>query len=67
MGYWKICRTAASAFECEVLGAKIRLNGSGRTDAGVHALAQVANFIYDDEIDLWRLQRGLNGRAFFGT
>jgi len=44
----------------KILGVKIRLNGSGRTDAGVHALGQVANFIYADSIDLERLQRGLN-------
>lgn len=42
------------------LGAKARLNGSGRTDAGVHALGQVANFIWPEELDLWRLQKGLN-------
>jgi tRNA pseudouridine38-40 synthase len=45
----------------KILGAKIRLTASGRTDAGVHALGQVANFTHDGEIDLWRLQRGLNG------
>jgi tRNA pseudouridine38-40 synthase len=44
----------------KILGANIRLNASGRTDAGVHALGQVAHFIHDGEIDLWRLQRGLN-------
>jgi tRNA pseudouridine38-40 synthase len=44
----------------KILGVKIRLNASGRTDAGVHALGQVANFIYDGQVDLWRLQRGLN-------
>ncbi len=45
----------------EILRENVRLNGSGRTDAGVHALGQVANFICNREIDLWRLQRGLNG------
>jgi tRNA pseudouridine38-40 synthase len=44
----------------KILGARVRLNASGRTDAGVHALGQVANFIHDGEVDLWRLQRGLN-------
>ena len=44
----------------KILGVKIRLTASGRTDAGVHALGQVANFIYDGQVDLWRLQRGLN-------
>jgi tRNA pseudouridine38-40 synthase len=41
-------------------GKPIRLTGSGRTDAGVHALGQVANFFCDQEPDLHRLQRGLN-------
>jgi tRNA pseudouridine38-40 synthase len=41
-------------------GKPIRLTGSGRTDAGVHALGQVANFFCDQEPDPHRLQRGLN-------
>jgi tRNA pseudouridine38-40 synthase len=42
------------------LGKPTRITGSGRTDAGVHALGQVANFFCDQEPDLHRLQRGLN-------
>jgi tRNA pseudouridine38-40 synthase len=45
---------------CTFFGKPIRLTGSGRTDAGVHALGQVANFFCDQEPDLHRLQRGLN-------
>jgi tRNA pseudouridine38-40 synthase len=41
------------------LGAPTRVTGSGRTDAGVHALGQVANFRCDREPDLHRLRRGL--------
>ncbi len=44
----------------KILGLKTRINGSGRTDAGVHALGQVVNFYYAGDLDLWRLQRGLN-------
>ena len=44
----------------KILGVRTRLNGSGRTDAGVHALGQVANCFSADTIDLWRLQKGLN-------
>lgn len=44
----------------KILGLKTRLTASGRTDAGVHALGHVANFLYDGQVDLWRLQRGLN-------
>jgi len=42
------------------VGKATRLVGSGRTDAGVHALGQVANFFCDHAPDLRRLQRGLN-------
>ena len=45
----------------EILREKVRVNGSGRTDAGVHALGQVANFVCTRDVDLWKLQRGLNG------
>jgi len=42
------------------LGTPTRVIGSGRTDAGVHALGQVANFFCDGEFDRHRLLRGLN-------
>lgn len=35
--------------------------GAGRTDAGVHALGQVAHFATIDPIDLRKVQYGLNG------
>jgi tRNA pseudouridine38-40 synthase len=41
-------------------GEPIRITGSGRTDAGVHALGQVANFHTDKPFDRHRLLRGLN-------
>lgn len=34
-----------------ITGENIELNASGRTDAGVHALGQVANFKTDSEYD----------------
>ncbi|GHU13414.1 tRNA pseudouridine synthase A [Alphaproteobacteria bacterium] len=34
--------------------------GSGRTDAGVHALCQVAHFDFDGDVDCFRLQRCMN-------
>lgn len=41
-------------------GQPVRLNGAGRTDAGVHALGQVANFHCDTRLDARDIQRGLN-------
>ncbi len=42
------------------LGTPTRITGAGRTDAGVHALGQVANFSSAREFDRHRIQRGLN-------
>jgi len=42
------------------LGTPTRLTGSGRTDAGVHALGQVANFFADKVFNAYRFQRALN-------
>ena len=39
---------------------KIHLIGSGRTDAGVHALGQTANFRIEDELNINKFQHSLN-------
>lgn len=40
---------------------KVRVIGSGRTDAGVHALAQVAHFTCHARLDKARFVRSMNG------
>lgn len=43
-----------------LLQQHVRIHGSGRTDSGVHAIGQVANFICAEGRDLGKLQAGLN-------
>jgi tRNA pseudouridine38-40 synthase len=42
-------------------GARVRVDGAGRTDAGVHAEGQVASFVLDRDITPEALARALNG------
>lgn len=44
----------------EMLQEEVNLIGSGRTDAGVHALAQMANFKTESKLDLDSILKGLN-------
>jgi tRNA pseudouridine38-40 synthase len=44
----------------EIEGAFVRVEGSGRTDAGVHALAQVAAFSIENPIPVENLKRAVN-------
>lgn len=44
-----------------ITGRSVALTGSGRTDAGVHAFGQVANFHCDTELIPEAFQKGLNG------
>ena len=43
-----------------ILKEKINLIGSGRTDSGVHAIGQVANFRTETEINIYRFKHSLN-------
>lgn len=44
----------------QILQEEIKVRGSGRTDAGVHALAQVANFKTENALDPRRILTGIN-------
>jgi tRNA pseudouridine38-40 synthase len=43
-----------------ILGEPVKLTGASRTDAGVHALRQVASFATGSSLDPPKLARGLN-------
>lgn len=44
---------------CEMTGEPVKITGSGRTDAGVHALGQVANFHTDSTLPCYEIQKYL--------
>lgn len=44
-----------------ILSHPVSVIGAGRTDAGVHALGQVAHFRTEKELDLLKLGKSLNG------
>lgn len=45
-----------------LFGKKIKLIGAGRTDSGVHAEAQAANFKIDSGLAIDNIKKGLNSR-----
>ncbi len=44
----------------QITHQKVNLIGSGRTDSGVHAFGQVANFKLETEIDEFKFKKSLN-------
>lgn len=46
----------------EVTGEVVELNASGRTDAGVHALGQIANFKTNTNIEISKIPYALNSK-----
>ena len=45
---------------CDLTGQRVTVCGSGRTDAGVHAIGQVANFTLDDTGRSYNFVKGIN-------
>ncbi len=45
---------------CKMTGEEIEISGSGRTDAGVHAYAQVANFHTNSKMKCYEIKHYLN-------
>lgn len=64
---WQIqpgCRTVQDTIEGKLqilLRHPVRLISAGRTDTGVHALGQVANFLTTSPLPASNIRRGLNG------
>jgi tRNA pseudouridine38-40 synthase len=46
----------------QIVKHPVKVIGAGRTDAGVHALAQVANFVTDSRMPIGRVPAALNSR-----
>ena len=44
----------------QMTGEKVQLIGAGRTDAGVHAVGQVANFLTNSTLPAYKFARGLD-------
>lgn len=63
---WQIQPSARTVQEeigkaiCKIIKKPVKINGSGRTDAGVHALGQVANFKGEFSIPVERIPIALN-------
>jgi tRNA pseudouridine38-40 synthase len=53
-------QAALESVLAEIEGAPVRVHGSGRTDAGVHALAQVAAFSINNPIPVLNLRKAMN-------
>ena len=64
---WQIqpkVRTVQAEFQQalkQIFGKEIKIIGAGRTDSGVHARGQVANFDVDSEMPLEKIAAALNG------
>lgn len=64
---WQIQAQGEATIQTEVesaiektTGEKLRVHGAGRTDAGVHALGQVAHFTSESELTAEKLKNAIN-------
>ncbi|MCX5666076.1 MAG: tRNA pseudouridine(38-40) synthase TruA, partial [Candidatus Omnitrophica bacterium] len=63
---WQSQKNAGTVQMCiesalrKITGRKVKLTGAGRTDSGVHAIGQVANFKTHSKLDLNKLKDALN-------
>lgn len=46
----------------EITGNEVKLIGSGRTDRGVSAISQVANFLDESKFDIQKYEKAINSR-----
>lgn len=44
----------------KLTGEKVRIKGGGRTDTGVHARGQVANFLIKKNLEIHKIEAGIN-------
>lgn len=65
-GFESVQQSLEEALE-SLTGDAVTVRGSGRTDTGVHALAQVANFHIDTHLDDNRLWHALNAHLVPGV
>lgn len=60
----KTVQGSVEAILAQVFGRVIRVQGSGRTDTGVHARGQVFHFDLDEDFESERLLRSFNGMLY---
>lgn len=56
-------KTIQGTIECalsKILNEDVKITGAGRTDTGVHALSQIANFKTNKDLNLNKLKKSLN-------
>ena len=54
-----LCKFASKYLSNDIKAGSV-IQGAGRTDAGVHALAQIAHFDLDCDIDDWKIREAFN-------